>query len=100
MAQLVPAPVLFRKTSSSLIFLIYTPSIFDIVPAIIHPEVLQVTSNFLDSIASHRLSQGHKVPSLSMSSIHFIFLPYRENSLCMSFTVLFSTRWTTPVYLV
>src|SRR5258708_30969971 len=100
MAQLVPAPVPFRKTSLSLIFLVYTPSTFDIVPAIIHPEVPQVTSNSLDSIASHRPSQGHKAPSLSMFSIHFIFSPYRENSPPMSFTALFSTRRTTPVHLV
>src|SRR5260370_32441246 len=100
MAQFAPAPVLFGKTSSSLIFLVYTPSTFDIVPAIIHPEVPQVTSNSLDSVASCQPSQGHKVPSLSMSSIHFIFSPYRENSPRMSFTVLFSTRSTTPVYLV
>src|SRR5258707_2747768 len=100
MAQLVLAPVPFRKTSSSSIFLVYTPSTFNIVPAIIHPEVPQVTSNSLDSIASCRPSQGHKVPSLLMFSIHFIFSPYRENSPRMSLTALFSTRQTSLVYLV
>src|SRR5258708_2479906 len=100
MAQLVPAPVPFKKTSSLLIFLVSTPSTCDIVPAIIHLEVPQVTSNSLDSIASRQPLQGHKVPSLSMSSIHFIFSPYRENSPCMSFTALFSTRQTTPLHLV
>src|SRR5258707_15566293 len=100
MAHLAPAQVPFKKLSSSSIFLVYPPSTFDIVAAIIHPEVPQVTSNSLDSVASRQPSQGHKVPSLSMSSIHFIFSPYRENSPCMSFTVLFSTRWTTLVYLV
>src|SRR5229473_1650072 len=100
MAQLVPAPVPFRKTSLSSIFLVSTLSMFGSVLATIHWEALQVIFSSSDSAAFHLPSQGHKALSPSMSSIHSTFSHYRAKSLHMSFTACFSIRQTMLVHLV
>src|SRR5258708_39030307 len=98
MAQLVPAPVPFRKTSSSSIFLVSTLLTFGSVPATIHREALQVIFSSSDSAAFHLPSQGRKALSPSTSSIHSTFSHYRAKSLHMSFTAPFSIRQPIPVH--